>query len=250
MPLSHYGVLLGTKAGYRRDSPDNFGHYYHGHIDVQTPGQLYNTAIDVDSERPGVNVQWRILHLRVGEWEGICSLPDGFHALTSHESSGAVDYFRDHRLRNWIFVPQYVVGPTPWWQRLAEAWKVLIGSIRDIPTQHVMRLMSRGVRIIDATPPWKTGTDIEALTDLEAMITDVARVVIFGEAYPASGGRPPGLHDIHLNQGDPSGSQWWNLNGIWQDGLTIAVHSDGTASAFMNKFSTQAMRTDDNGHPV
>jgi uncharacterized protein YukJ len=76
------------------------------------------------------------------------------------------------------------------------------------------------------------------------------RVVIFGAFYPARGVRPPGLHDIHLNQGDALGSSWWPLDGIWQDGLTIAVHSDGTASAFMNKFSTQAMSTDDQGHPA
>jgi hypothetical protein len=54
MPLSKYGVLLGSKAGYHRDPPDDFGRFYHGHIDVQTPGQLYNTAIDVDSQRAGV----------------------------------------------------------------------------------------------------------------------------------------------------------------------------------------------------
>lgn len=56
MPLNTYGVLLGAKAGYHRDRPDDFGRFCHGHIDVQTPGQLYNTAIDVDTERPNVRV--------------------------------------------------------------------------------------------------------------------------------------------------------------------------------------------------
>jgi len=44
MPLDKYGVLLGAKAGYHRDRPDNFGRFYHGHIDVQAPGQLYKAA--------------------------------------------------------------------------------------------------------------------------------------------------------------------------------------------------------------
>ena len=44
MPLDKYAVLLGAKAGYHRDRPDNFGRFYHGHIDVQAPGQLYKAA--------------------------------------------------------------------------------------------------------------------------------------------------------------------------------------------------------------
>lgn len=250
MPLHNYGVLLGAKAGYHRDQPDNFGKFYHGHIDVQTPGQLYSTAIDVDSERPGVQVKWRVIPLRTSEWDPIFQLPDGFHPLVSNEISGAVDYARDHRLKNLIFIPEYAAGPHPWWKRVPEIWRELIGEAPEIKTQPVMHTMAHRLRIIDRTPPWKTGTDVEALTDLEAMIADAPRVVIFGESYPASNGRPPGLHDIHLNQGDPANSAWWGLDGIWQDGLTIAIHSDGTASAFENMFSTQTLETDEYGHPA
>ena len=250
MSLAHYGVLLGTKAGYHRDAPDNFGRFYHGHIDVQTPGQLYNTAIDVDSERPGISVRWRVIPLRVSEWQPVFTLADGFHSLASNDSSGAVDYPRDLRLRDMVFIPDYVDGPVPWWKRLRESWEVLSDRPQAISRQPQIRLLARRVRVVDKTPPWKTGTDVQALTDLEAMIADAPRVVIFGESYPASGGRPPGLHDIHLNQGDPAGSQWWATDGIWQDGLTIAIHSDGTASAFMNMFSTQSLQTDAQGHPV
>lgn len=250
MPLNNYGILLGTKVGYHRDQPDNFGKFFHGHIDVQASGQLFNTAIDVDSERDGVQVQWRVVHLRVGEWQTVFSLPDGFHPLISNEGSGAVDYFRDPRLRSYVFVPDFVAGPIPWWQRVPEAWRTLRGVVQELSAQPAVRLRSRHLHLVDATPPWKTGTDVQALTDLEAMIVDTQRVVIFGEFYAASSGRPPGLHDIHLNQGDPAGTTWWALDGIWQDGLTVVIHSDGTASAFMNKFSTQSMNTDSQGHPV
>jgi hypothetical protein len=258
MPLPNYSVLLGAKVGYHRDPPDAFGRFYHGHIDVQTPAGLFNTAIDVDTERPGVKVSWRIVPLRVSEWAPIFSLADGMHALASTSASGAVDYARDVRLQNFMLIPEYVDGPIPWWRRIPEAWQVVTGRPQDrfmlkanrlIPVTQ-MQTMAYRVRVLDATPPWKTGTDIQALTDLESMIADAPRVAIFGAAYPASSGRPPGLHDIHLNQGDPAGSQWWSLDGIWQDGLTIAIHSDGTASAFMNMFSTQSLNTDAQGHPL
>ncbi len=250
MPLKDYGVLLGTKSKYYRDQPNNFGKYFHGHIDVQTPGQLYNTAIDVDSQRPDVNVQWRVLHLRISEWQPIFDLPDRFHRLKSDETTGAVDYYRDPRLRNLIIVPEYVDGPIPWWKSTVETWRELGHQTLETMLQPAMQLMGRKFRVVDVTPPWKTGTDNEALTDLEAMLVDAPRVVIFGEFYPAHNGRPPGLHDIHLNQGDPINSPFSTSNSIWQDGLTIAIHSDGNASAFMNKFSTQAMNTDDQGHPI
>jgi hypothetical protein len=157
-----------------------------------------------------------------------------------------------------MFVPEYVDGPVPWWRRVPEAWRVFAGRPHDrvvlgparLGPEMPARTLARRVRIVDATPPWKTGTDVQALTDLESMITDAPRVAICGVAYRANGGRPPGLHDIHLNQGDPQGSQWWGLDGICQGGLTIAIHSDGTASAFMNMFSTQSLNTDDQGHPI
>ena len=263
MAIANYSLLLGTKAGYRRDAPGNFGKYFHGHIDVQTPGQLYNTAIDVDSERPGVSVQWRVLHLRTSEWTTIFSLPDGLHALASTATSGAVDYIRDPRLHNWIVIPDIVAGRRPWWRKLPEilrrvpdAIAVLLGRPLEAPSvgettgPTTMLLFTNHVRLIDLTPPWKTGTDQEALTDLEAMLVDCARVVVFGAAYPAAGGKPPGLHDIHQNQGDPPNSTFAKLDEIWQDGLTVAIHSDGTASALMNKFSTQSDQTDDLGRPV
>lgn len=58
------------------------------------------------------------------------------------------------------------------------------------------------------------------------------------------------MHNIHQNQGDPSGSQWWEENGIWQDGATLLERPDGRYDVFLNKFSSQAGRTNSAGHPV
>lgn len=263
MPLEDYGVLLGTMAGYHRDAPNNFGKFFHGHIDVQTPGGLYNTAIDVDSERPGVQVQWKVLQLRSSEWQSIFSLSDGFHRLASTASSGAVDYYRDSRMQQYQFIvlPQVRRERPPWWRRLGDVFHQrdipdigpVAGPRLDTPLtvreSPALTFLSSAVKVLNVTPPWKTGTDVQALVDLEAMIVDAARVVIFGESYLPTNGRPPGLHDIHQNQGDPPGS-FQHLDGIWQDGATIAIHSDGTAAAFINRFSTQSDRTDNNGLPL
>jgi uncharacterized protein YukJ len=95
-------------------------------------------------------------------------------------------------------------------------------------------------------PPWNAGTSDQALTDLESVITGAQRVIVFGAPFRTG----KGVHDIHQNQGDPVSSSFSAENAIWQDGITIALRSDGTASAFMNKFSTQSDATDDNGRPI
>ena len=53
-----------------------------------------------------------------------------------------------------------------------------------------------------------------------------------------------------MDAGDPAGSQWWNENGIWQDGGTLAEQPNGSWIAFINKFTSQSHRTDDQGHPL
>ena len=86
----------------------------------------------------------------------------------------------------------------------------------------------------------------EAASALESILALGARVAVFGEPFTTG----LGMHNIHQNQGDPAGSQWWDENGIWQDGATATERPDGRFDVFLSKFSTQAFRTDDDGHPA
>ena len=58
-----------------------------------------------------------------------------------------------------------------------------------------------------------------------------------------------GVHDIHMNQGDPPG-QFQHLDGIWQDGGTVVESASGRLDGFLTKFKTQSLDTDDNGLPA
>jgi hypothetical protein len=93
---------------------------------------------------------------------------------------------------------------------------------------------------------WKQGTSIGALSYLEPLLENPKRLFIFGEPFTSG----LGVHNIHQNQGDPVGSQWWGENGIWQDGATIIQRQDDSIVVFLNKFITQAYITDNNGHPI
>jgi uncharacterized protein YukJ len=93
---------------------------------------------------------------------------------------------------------------------------------------------------------WTSGSHLEAAEALEPILVAGRRVLVFGEPFRTG----LGMHNVHQNQGDPAGSQWWDQNGTWQDGATLTERPDGAFDVFLSKFSTQADRTDDGGHPV
>jgi hypothetical protein len=219
MPLDDgYGVLIGTIADYFRDDPDNFGRYFHGNVVIQAPLGRYRCAIDVDSHQSNTGVEWRTVSLNASELTQITALGAGYHALANNSSSGAIDYVR-----------------SPMFAARVGCLAVVLALLR-IPFDHASI--------------WKRGTSVQALDDLEPLVattrTGNLQALIFGE--PFSQGL--GMHNIHQNQGDPPGSQWWNENGPWQDGCTILQQSAGSYTAFLNKFTSQSYRTGPAGHPV
>ena len=106
--------------------------------------------------------------------------------------------------------------------------------------------LSRLLDFIRWHPPWKSGTGLQALTDLEAVIAQGVRFYIFGEPFHTG----LGVHNIHQNQGDPVGGGFDAENAIWQDGGTVVETAQGDFLAFLNKFKTQAFKTDDAGRPL
>jgi hypothetical protein len=95
-------------------------------------------------------------------------------------------------------------------------------------------------------PRWSAGSNLDAATALEAVLRVGGPVLVFGEPFRTG----LGMHNVHQNQGDPAGSQWWAENGTWQDGAVLAARPDGGCTAFLPRFASQATETDDDGHPV
>lgn len=213
-----YGVVIGQKSAYFRDPPDNFGRYYHGNIVIHTPAGDYKCAIDVDPKSMPDGIQWRIVKLRSSDFANVQQLADGWHSLVSAEATGALDYIRSKVLH----------PPILFWNVRYDSW------------------LSRFLEILRWNPPWKSGTGIQALTDLESIITQGVRFYIFGEPFNTG----LGVHNIHQNQGDPIAGGHDAENAIWQDGGTIVETSQGKFLAFLNKFKTQAFKTDAAGRPL
>ena len=219
MGLKHgYGVVIGTKGNYYRDPPDNFGRYYHGNLDVAAAGHSYHCAIDVDPASMPDGVQWRVVNIRSQDFAPIKAMADGWHPLLSNASSGALDYVRSAALHPPIMV-----------------WNVRYDSC-----------FAWLLRFLRWNPPWNSGTGIQALTALEGVLDTAVRCYVFGEPFTTGFG----VHNVHQNQGDPVGGGHDAENAIWQDGATIVEKADGSIVGFLNKFKTQAFKTDDLGHPV
>ncbi|MFE2235265.1 DUF2278 family protein [Streptomyces sp. NPDC059442] len=221
MPFARYGVLAGTLHGYHRDQPDSQGRWFHVNLDVDAPAGRYHCAVDVDSHKSNVGVQWKAFTLDAASLGPAAALVPGYHDLAPTPDSGALDYLRH---------PALVDHSGVLFRRRPPDW------LRDL-------LGLFGSR------PWHAGSNVDAAA-LEEILEAGRRILVFGEPFDDAPEGDLGMHNVHQNQGDPTGSQWWAENGIWQDGATVTQRTDGRYDVFLNKFSSQADRTDGAGHPT
>ena len=230
MALNHgYGVAVGTFASFTRDDPDDFGHWYHGKLKIQTPAGQYEAALDVDTPS-GVGVSYRVVDdLKVADLGPVAALAEGFHHLARTSTSGALDYIRSPRLKDgWVVV------------RIRRAFKLWKPSLLD---RFLSRFLGWGIRW--RSFPWISSNGDNALDVLETLLPSAARIYLFGEPFTTG----LGVHNVHQNQGDPPGPHQAE-NAIWQDGAVAMQYADGSVKVWQVKFNTQSLHTDDNGLPV
>jgi hypothetical protein len=259
MPLAQYGVAIGTLARFYRDSPDAFGRWYHGHVEVTTPTGLWTSALDVDTPF-GLGVHYRILGtLQPSVLGAVANMPGGFQPLPSNATSGAIDYIRAPFLRDTLIL--YARAPTfglPPIQPLPSPWEPGLPPIPHRPTtipdsirEAILQLLARFTARLPTwsrfrIQPWISSNGDNALTALEAELLANRKVYLFGERFTSGNG----VHDVHQNQGDPVGSQWYAQNGIWQDGAVAIERPDGSLFFWQVRFDSQATSTDISGHPA
>ena len=88
------------------------------------------------------------------------------------------------------------------------------------------------------------------VTLLNMTIADKDGVIYaFGSAF-SDKGKVDGIHDIHMNQGNPKGNHGGD-NGVWQDGaLFINLPAKKAWTAVFIAFQTESWSTDSAGNPV
>lgn len=252
MALDHgYGVAIGTFASFTREDPSSFGHWYHGKLRINTPAGQHEAALDVDTPA-GIGVSYRLVtDLTTASIPTLAALADGFTALASTSTSGALDYVRSpilrdgwvvNRLRRWLVARRKPpLTSQPWGATAADQ---LIIQIRRFPSWVEVRSRWRFPWRWRSFP-WVASDGDNALDVLEQLFPQATRIYILGEPYTTG----LGVHNVHQNQGDPPGSHQAE-NGIWQDGAVIIQRAGGAVTIWQVKFNTQSLHTNDQGLPV
>ena len=167
--LPAYGVVIGTYD----HSGSHQGQWLHELLYLRAGGTLYECAVDVN-EPTGI-FQYMILRsLDRSLFQSVSALPDGFHNLARDSSSGAIDYIRSPLISQR--------------EGCLTAWFGFIGKILGAKPASV----------------WNDVTGNEAGNALVGMVQGSTRVYVFGAPYPNPDPHP-GMHDVHMNQGDPVG---------------------------------------------
>ena len=212
MPLNNYAVLKGRPIANRLGTSGS----PHCQVQVSADGELYRIAVNVRSQ-DGSEVQFLVrqpFEHPIGE--ALEALPEGCHKVQSGPGGVALDYIRGNLGQPWEFVP---------------------------------------LPVNTSGPDNDLNEKIDGLVQ-RAMADERAMVYAFGETWgpetkaDAYFGFKPGrgIHDIHMNQGNPPG-RFAASNGPWQDGgLLFAFPAEGRPTlwaAIFLKFQSQAWHSQD-----
>lgn len=219
MPLSNeYGVVIGSVNRHFINPPDSQGRWPQYHIIVNTPAGKYECVINLKS-RTAIKIQYKHYEdLNRKKFLTLLERSNGFYPLASHPESGALDVIRHKHINNSIF----------YW--LLPKW------IRE-------KFFS-----INKCKYWEPENGNNVIEIMKSCMVGVTRVYIFGEPYETG----LGIHNVHMNQGDPMTGSFAKENGIWQDGGIMFEYETPhpRLAILLTKFQTQSLQTDEDGRPL
>jgi uncharacterized protein YukJ len=221
MPITNYSVLVGDPTAGKVVT----GASTHYQITMQANGGPFTVAVNILSV-DGSDVLYAIEeNFTPPDEAGLLALPTGMTALKSAPGGLALDYVRSTvNGQPMITLQQMTLLP----QLLSKGSE----DERMMNRVRASALQNAVVTLLNMTIADKDGT-----------------IYAFGSAY-ADSGRVDGIHDIHMNQGNPVNNHGGD-NGVWQDGaLLIHLPSKGTWTAVFIAFQTQSWNTDSAGNPV
>ena len=216
MPIHQYSLLKGTPVSGTL-SDESRPHYL---ITVEANGAQFQVAVNVESDT-GAGAGARVLYRLEESWTPpdqptLEALPMGLTLLAGKDANPAIDYLRS-RVSGEPLVTRASMTELP------------------LPTEDGAENLKNAV--------------IQYLN--QAVADTSGTVYAFGAQYTDGAG----IHDIHMNQGNPAGDSAGD-NGIWQDGLLVFSMpgfgmGSGTAQwvAIFIAFQEQVWVTDESGNP-
>lgn len=211
MALRHYGILKGKAI----DSKPGTAANNHFQVHIRANGESHRIAINtLSGDTNNRDLQFLVIDpFRHPICDRIKPLTEGFHPVASQPGGLALDFIR--------------------------------GNLFDISRMQIL-------------PPSQVGPDND-LNDKIGFYMDQAQsrqadVYAFGEKWGPEANKPDqifgfvpgnGIHDIHMNQGNPPGPHAGD-NGVWQDGgVLIHFPEEDRWVAYFLKFQSQTVHTED-----
>jgi uncharacterized protein YukJ len=224
MSIANYSVLAGRPTAGKVVS----GASAHYQITMQAAGGPFTVAVNIQSV-DGSEVLYSIEEeFAPPDVAGLMALPMGMTKLQSAAGGLALDYVRS------------TVGGAP---MITRAQMTLLPQLnaktKGGSAEEQMIQQARAKALENAV-----------VTLLNMTIADKDGVIYaFGSAF-SDKGKVDGIHDIHMNQGNPKNNHGGD-NGVWQDGaLLIHLPAKGTWTAVFIAFQTESWNTDSVGNPV
>ena len=224
MPIANYSVLAGRPTAGKVVS----GASAHYQITIQAAGGPFTVAVNIQSV-DGSEVLYAIVEdFAPPDLAVLAALSMGMTALKSQPGGLALDYVRS-MVDGMPMIAKAQMTLLP--QQVARA-KGLSAEAEAIQRAKARALENAVVTLLNMTIADKDGV-----------------IYAFGSAF-ADNGKVDGIHDIHMNQGNPVNNHGGD-NGVWQDGaLFINLPSKQTWTAVFIAFQTESWTTDSAGNPV
>ena len=221
MPITNYSVLVGDPTAGKVVT----GSSTHYQITMQAKGGPFTVAVNIQSV-DGSDVLYAIEEgFTPPDEAGLLALPTGMTALQSAPGGLALDYVRSSG-NGQPMITREQMTLLPQVRSKGSEEERLLNRMRASALQNAV------VTLLNMTIADKDGT-----------------IYAFGSAY-ADSGKVDGIHDIHMNQGNPVNNHGSD-NGVWQDGaLLIHLPSKGTWTAVFLAFQTESWGTDSAGNPI
>lgn len=200
MPLDNgYGVVVGKVKHHYIEPPNAQGQWPHYVIIVETPAGDYECVVNLKS-RTEVKIEYRtFMNVSRQYFSSILNLSNGFHPLPSTSGSGALDFIRHQGLQDPLCkLTNIIIKPIPDLIKRRPEFKNYLPELEH----HFPGLRPKKIRC-SCTQWWKeNGLNVVKL--MEYYLENVERIYIFGEPYTNG----LGVHNVHMNQGDPVGSSF------------------------------------------
>ena len=227
VPIANYSILSGRPTAGKVVS----GASAHYDISVDTESGSLSVAVNIESV-DGSEVLYVIKPgFTPPDPAGLQALMDGITPIPSQPGGLALDFIRS------------TVNGTPLVTR-ADMTLLPVASSSE-------RFLAEALEKDRKERQGGTHTLQNAVVELlnQAVMDAGSKLYAFGSAF-SDGGKQDGVHDIHMNQGNPLSNHGAD-NGTWQDGaIFLSLPGQASWTAVFLAFQTESWNTDGAGDPV